>query len=203
MKILCVGRNYSEHIKEMGNAPSSSLVFFMKPDTALVQRNRPFFIPEWTQNVHYETELVLKICKNGKYIQEQFAHTYYNEIGIGIDFTARDLQNDLIAHGQPWEKAKAFDHSAPVGTFLPKERLNIEQGIRFFLKKNGKICQSGNSLDMIYNFDRIIAEISQYVTIKMGDLIFTGTPSGVGTVRIGDVLEAFIEDKMLLRVPVK
>jgi 2-keto-4-pentenoate hydratase/2-oxohepta-3-ene-1,7-dioic acid hydratase in catechol pathway len=175
----------------------------MKPDTALVQRNRPFFIPEWTQNIHYETELVLKVCKNGKYIQERFAHTYYNEIGIGIDFTARDLQNDLMAHGHSWEKAKAFDHSAPIGTFLPKERLNIEQGIRFFLKKNGEICQSGNSFDMIYSFDRIIAEISRYVSIKMGDLIFTGTPAGVGTVQIGDVLEAFIEDKMLLRVPVK
>ena len=203
MKILCVGRNYTEHIHEMGNAPSSALVFFMKPNTALVQRNRPFFIPEWTQDVQYETEIVLKICKNGKYIQEKFAHTYYDEIGIGVDFTARDLQNTLIAQGQPWEKAKAFDNSAPVGTFLPKEQLNIEQGIRFSLKKNGKICQSGNSSDMRYTFDRIIAEISQYVTIKMGDLIFTGTPAGVGTVQKGDILEAFIEDKMLLRVPVK
>jgi len=203
MKILCVGRNYSEHIKEMGNAPSSPLVFFMKPDTALVQRNRPFFIPEWTQDVQYETELVLKVCKNGKYIQERFAHTYYNEIGIGIDFTARDLQNNLIAQGQPWEKAKSFDYSAPVGIFLPKEQLNTQQGIRFFLKKNGTICQSGNSLDMIYDFDRIIVEISKYVTIRMGDLIFTGTPAGVGTVQKNDILEAFIEDKMLLRVPVK
>jgi len=197
MKILCIDRNYVEANDAV------SPIFFMKPNTALVERNRPFFIPEWTQNVHYEAELVLKVCKNGKYIQERFAHTYYNEIGIGIDFTAHDLQNDLITHGQPWEKAKAFDHSAPVGIFLPKERLNIEQGIRFFLKKNGEICQLGNSRDMIYSFDRIITEISQYVTIKMGDLIFTGTPSGVGSVQIGDVLEAFIEDKMLLRVPVK
>lgn len=175
----------------------------MKPNTALVQRNRPFFIPEWTQVVQYEAELVLKVCKNGKYIQEQFAHTYYDEIGIGIDFTAHDLQNDLIAQGLPWEKAKAFDYSAPVGTFLPKEQLNIEQGIRFSLKKNGELCQSGNSREMIFSFDRIIAEISQYVTIKMGDLIFTGTPANVGTVQIGDTLEAFVEDKMLLRVPIK
>jgi 2-keto-4-pentenoate hydratase/2-oxohepta-3-ene-1,7-dioic acid hydratase in catechol pathway len=203
MKILCVGRNYSEHIREMGNAPSSALVFFMKPDTALVQRNRPFFIPEWTHNAQYETELVLRICKNGKYIQERFAHTYYDAIGIGIDFTARDLQNDLIAHGLPWEKAKAFDHSAPIGTFLPKETLDIKGGIGFSLKKNGTICQSGNSRDMRYGFDRIITEISQYVTIKMGDLIFTGTPVGVGTVQRGDLLEGFVEDKMLLRVGVK
>jgi 2-keto-4-pentenoate hydratase/2-oxohepta-3-ene-1,7-dioic acid hydratase in catechol pathway len=200
MKIFCVDRNY---VKEMNNAPFGSLVFFMKPSTALVVRNRPFFVPEWTQSVNYETELVLKICKNGKYIQERFAHTYYNEIGIGIDFTARDLQNDLITHGLPWEKAKAFDHSAPVGTFLHKEQLNIEQGIQFFLKKNGEINQSSNSSDMIFTFDRIIAEISRYVTIKMGDLIFTGTSAGVETVKIGDILEAFIEDKMLLRVPIK
>ena len=203
MKILCVGRNYSEHIKEMGNVSSGALVFFMKPETAQLRRNRPFYIPEWTQDVHHEVELVLKVCKNGKYIHERFAHTYYREIGIGIAFTAHDLQNDLIALGHPWEKAKAFDHSAPVGAFLPKEQLNLKQGVRFFLKKNGEICQSGNSLDMIYDFDRIIAEISQYVTLKMGDLIFTGTPSGTGTVRIGDVLEAFIEDKMLLRVGIK
>jgi len=203
MKILCVGRNYPEHVAEMGNVSSDSLFFFMKPETAQLRRNRPFYIPEWTQNVHHEVELVLKVCKNGKYIQERFAHTYYSDIGVGIDFTARDLQNDLIALGQPWEKAKAFDHSAPVGVFLPKEQLNVKQGIRFSLKKNGKICQSGNSRDMIYDFDRIIAEISQYVTLKMGDLIFTGTPSGVGTVKAGDLLEAFIEDKMLLRVPVR
>jgi len=211
MKILCVGRNYPEHVEEMGNVSSGSvsdalsagLLFFMKPETAQLRRNRPFYIPEWTQNVHHEVELVLKVCKNGKYIQKRFAHTYYSDIGVGIDFTARDLQTDLIALGQPWEKAKAFDHSAPVGVFLPKEQLNVKQGIRFSLKKNGEICQSGNSRDMIYDFDRIIAEISQYVTLKMGDLIFTGTPAGVGTVQAGDLLEAFIEDKMLLRVGVR
>jgi len=203
MKILCVGRNYPEHVKEMGNVSLGSLLFFMKPETAQLRRNRPFYIPEWTQNVHHEVELVLKVCKNGKYIQERFAHTYYSDIGVGIDFTARDLQNDLIALGQPWEKAKAFDQSAPVGTFLPKEQLNVKQGIRFSLKKNGKTCQSGNSRDMIYSFDRIIAEISRYVTLKMGDFIFTGTPADVGTVQTDDVLEAFIEDEMLLRVPVR
>ena len=203
MKILCVDRNYAEHTKEMDNHLSDSLVFFMKPETAQLRRNRPFYIPEWTQNVHYEVKLVLKICKNGKYIQERFAHTYYDEIGIGIDFTARDLQKDLIAHGHPWEKAKAFDYSAPVGTFLPKESLNIEQGIRFSLKKNGELCQSGNSRNMLYSFDHIIAEISQYVTLKMGDLIFTGTPSGSGIVQAGNILTAFIEDEMLLRVAVK
>jgi len=195
MKILCIENNHPKT-----DAP---LIFFMKPDTALLQRNRPFYTPEWTQEVQYETELVLKICKNGKYIQERFAHTYYDAITVGIDFTARDIQNDLIAHGLPWEKSKVFDRSAPIGTFLPKEQLNIQQGIRFSLKKNGEVCQSGNSLDMRYHFDRIIVELSQYVTIRMGDLIFTGTPAGAGTVQTGDVLEAFIEDKMLLRVPVR
>jgi len=178
-------------------------IFFMKPDTALVQRNRPCFIPEWTQEVQYEVALVLKICKNGKYIEERFAHTYYNEIGIGIDFTARDLHNELIANGLPWEKAKAFDHSAPVGMFLPKETFDTKQGIRFALQKNGEIIQSGNSLDMPYSFDRIIAEISQYVTLKQGDLIFVGTTSCIGTVQIGDLLEVFVENKMVLRTPVR
>jgi len=203
MKVLCVDRTYPQHIQDVGDATDNPLIFFMKPETALVHRNRPFYIPEWTQNVQFETELVLKICKNGKYIQERFAHTYYNEIGIGIDFTAQDMKEKLIALHQPWEKAKAFDQSAPLGTFLPKEQLNEKQGIRFSLKKNGTLCQSGNSLDMICNFDRIIAEISQYVTLRTGDLIFTGSPPNAETVQIGDVLEAFIEDKRVLRVPIK
>ncbi|MCL2510779.1 MAG: fumarylacetoacetate hydrolase family protein [Bacteroidales bacterium] len=182
---------------------TAPFIFSMKPDTALLQRNRPFFIPEWTQVVRYEVALVLKICKNGKYIQERFAHTYYDAIGVGIDFMAHDIQNDLIACGLPWEKAKVFDRSAPVGTFLPKEQLNVPQGIRFALKKNGEHILSGSSLDMRYTFDQIIAELSQYVTLKMGDLIFTDPPADGGTVAIGDRLEAFIEDKMLLRVPIK
>jgi len=190
-------------IEKSPSPTGNPFIFSMKPDTALLQRNRPFYIPEWTQEVQYETALVLKICKNGKYIQERFAHTYYDAITIGIDFTARDVQNDLIAHGLPWEKSKVFGRSAPVGTFLPKEQLNLPQGIHFSLKKNGETVQSGNSLDMLYNFDRIIVELSQYVTIRMGDLIFTGTPAGAGTVQMGDLLEAFIGDKMLLRVPVR
>ena len=195
MKILCISKNYSES--------SVPLVFFMKPDTALLQRNRPFYIPEWTQEVQAEVALVLKICKNGKYIQERFAHTYYDAVSVGIDFTAHDIQNDLMAHRLPWEKSKVFDRSAPIGTFLPKEQLNLPQGIRFTLKKNGETVQSGNSLEMCHSFDRIIVELSQYVTLKMGDLIFTGTPATAETVQIGDLLEAFIEDKMLLRVLVR
>jgi len=195
MKILCIENSYPN--------PSAPPVFFMKPNTALVQRNRPVFIPEWTQAVQYEAALVLKICKNGKYIEEQFAHTYYDEIGVGLDFTARDLLNDLIAHGLPWEKAKAFDHSAPVGTFLPKEQFDTQQGIRLSLKKNGTILQSGNSLDIPYSFDHIIAEISQYVTLKQGDLIFIGIASCIGTVQIGDLLEVLVEDRMALRMPVR
>jgi 2-keto-4-pentenoate hydratase/2-oxohepta-3-ene-1,7-dioic acid hydratase in catechol pathway len=203
MKVICVDRTYPEHCQEFGNGDISPLILFLKPETALLHRNRPFYIPEWTKQIRYETELVLKICKNGKYIQERFAHTYYNEIGIGIDFTARDLQDELIAHGLPWEKAKAFDLSAPLGTFLPKEQLNIKQGIRFSLKKNDKLCQSGNSINMIYSFDHIIAEVSQFVTLRTGDLIFTGSPPDIDTVQIGDVLEAFIENENLLRVQVK
>jgi len=203
MKVICVDRTYPEHCQIKGNTHFSPLIFFLKPETALLHRNRPFYIPEWTKQVEYGVELVLKVCKNGKYIQERFANTYYNEIGIGIDFTARDLQDELMALGQPWEKAKSFDLSAPLGTFLAKEQLNLKQGIRFSLNKNAEICQSGNSLDMICNFDTIIAEVSQYITLRTGDLIFTGSPSNVGTLQVGDVLEAFIEGERLLRVPVK
>lgn len=203
MKIICVGKNYCEHIRELGGTPSNEFVFFMKPETALLLRNRPFYLPDWTNDLQYETELVLKICKNGKHIQERFAHTYYDEIGIGIDFTARDVQRELSAKGLPWEKAKAFDFSAPLGAFVPKSQLNQEKGIAFSLKVNGTIKQQANSMDMIHSFDKIVSEVSKFVTLKMGDIIFTGTPAGVGKVAIGDQLEAYIEDRLLLRVMVK
>ncbi|MDR0364424.1 MAG: fumarylacetoacetate hydrolase family protein [Bacteroidales bacterium] len=203
MKIFCVGRNYRDHIKELGGETSEEFVFFMKPETALLQRNRPFYIPPWTNDLQYETELVLKICKNGKYIQEKFAPNYYNEIGIGIDFTARDLQNQLISRGLPWEKCKGFDFSAPIGQFLPKKQLDLEKGINFSLKINDELRQSGNSRDMIHSFDKIISEISKFITLKIGDLIYTGTPAGVEKVQIGDRLEASIENQPLLSVAIK
>lgn len=203
MKIICIGRNYAEHAKELNNPLPEKPVFFMKPETSLLLRNRPFYYPDYSNDIHFETELVLKISRNGKHIQEEFAHRYYDEIGIGIDLTARDLQSECKKKGLPWEIAKAFDSSAPLGEFVPKEKLNLDDGIRFRLNINGEIRQSGNSSDMIFSFDRIIAYVSRFVTLKMGDLIFTGTPEGVGPLKQGDLLEAFIEGEQLLRTRIK
>ena len=198
MKIFCIGRNYIEHAKELNNPLPEKPVFFLKPDTALVIRNRPFFYPEFSKEIHYETELVIKINKNGKYISEKFAHTYYNEIGLGIDFTARDLQQECKQKGLPWEVAKGFDQSAPVSKWIQVTDLSHRDSIRFHLDLNGKTVQNGDSGDMIFSFDKIIVYISKFITLKMGDLIFTGTPAGVGPVKIGDHLEGYLEEKKML-----
>lgn len=203
MKIICIGRNYVDHAKELNNPVPSKPVFFMKPDTALIQKHNPFFYPEFSKDIHYETELVLKICKNGKHIDEKFAHKYYNQIGIGIDLTARDLQNECKKKGLPWEIAKAFDNSAPLGEFLAVSDFNDLDNIKFSLKINGEIRQNGNSGDMIFSFAKIIAYLSQFITLKIGDLIFTGTPAGVGPIKIGDHFEAFIGENKLLSFKVK
>lgn len=203
MKIICIGRNYVEHAKELKNPLPEQPVFFLKPDTSLVIRNRPFFYPEFSSDIHYETELVIQVNKNGKYIQEKFAPTYYNQIGLGIDFTARDIQQNCKKKGLPWEIAKGFDNSAPISKMIPIEGLNDKKNIRFHLKLNGEIVQQGNSLDMIFSFDKIISYLSQFITLKMGDLIYTGTPAGVGPVKIGDHLEGYLEDKKMLNFRVK
>ncbi|MFY8109995.1 MAG: fumarylacetoacetate hydrolase family protein [Bacteroidia bacterium] len=201
MKIFCVGRNYSEHAKELGNAVPENPVIFSKPDTALLKNGEDFYLPDFSNDVHYEAELVIKISKMGKKIQEKFASNYYSEIGFGIDFTARDLQTQLKQKGLPWELAKAFDGSAPIGEFLNVN--DLQNPIQFSLLKNGELVQNGNSNDMIFSFDKIVSFISQYFTLKVGDLIYTGTPAGVGQVKIGDKLEGFIGDKKMLHCEVK
>ncbi len=203
MKIICIGRNYREHAKELNNAVPEKPVFFMKPDTALLQKNNPFFYPDFSKNVQYETEIVLKINRNGRHIEEQFAHKYFDEISVGIDFTARDLQAEQKKKGLPWEIAKAFDQSAPVGKFLPKSQFSDLNDINFSLKINGEIRQQGNTKNMMFGFDRIVSYISQFVSLKPGDLIFTGTPEGVGPIAIDDHFEVFIEQEKLLEFNVK
>ena len=203
MKIICIGRNYAEHAKELNNEVPTEPVYFMKPDSALLTRNKPFYYPDFTKSLHYECEIVLRIDKVGKCINEKFALSYIGAIGIGIDFTARDLQQKAKEKGLPWEKAKAFDHSAPLSRFIPvADFYDIEQ-IEFSLQKNGKLVQSGNTKDMIFSYSTIIAYVSQFMTLKTGDYIFTGTPSGVGPVAIGDKLEAYIGDEKMLTVSIK
>lgn len=203
MKIICIGRNYTEHARELNNPVPSEPVFFMKAGNALLRNNFPFFIPDFSNEIHYETELVIRISKLGKCIQEKFAHTYYNAIGIGIDFTARDLQQKCKEKGLPWEIAKAFDGSAPISEFIPLSELPDRKNIRFHLDINGKTVQSGISSDMIFSFEQIIAYVSRYNTLKTGDLIFTGTPAGVGPVKINDRLEAWLEDRKMLDFRIK
>lgn len=203
MKIIAIGRNYSEHAKELNNEVQDEPVIFLMPETALIRSNKPFFYPDFSNDIHYEVELVVKINKLGKNIGKKFAHRYYNEIGIGIDFTARDLQAKLKEKGLPWEKAKAFDGAAPLGEFIHKKDLPDVNNISFSLEKNGEVVQNGNSGNMIFSIDEIIAQISQYFTLKIGDLVFTGTPAGVGPVKIGDELVAKIKNKTLLKVQVK
>lgn len=201
MKIICIGRNYAEHAKELNNPLPTEPVFFMKPDTALLTEGA-FYIPDFTSNVHYECELVLRIKKVGKHIPEKFALDYVDEIGLGIDFTARDVQDKCKEKGLPWEKAKAFDHSAPLGkTFIPLDK--TATNISFRLEKNGTIVQQGNSSDMIFNFAQVIAYVSQFITLKTGDYIFTGTPSGVGPVSIGDRLVGFLENEKMFDLEIK
>jgi len=201
MKIICIGRNYAEHAKEMKADLPTEPVFFMKPDTALL-KEEDFYMPDFTKDLHHEIELVLKICKAGKHIEEQFAHKYYDEIGLGIDFTARDIQAKCKEKGLPWEKAKAFDNSAPIGAFVKKETLDLGN-INFELKVNGVSRQIGNSKDLIFSFDKVIAYVSQFISLKVGDLIYTGTPEGVAAVAIGDRLEGFMNNSSLLKLTIK
>jgi 2-keto-4-pentenoate hydratase/2-oxohepta-3-ene-1,7-dioic acid hydratase in catechol pathway len=203
MKIFCIGRNYAEHAKELGNEIPDEPVIFMKPKSAVLQPNTPFYYPEFTNELHYECELVVKISKNGKYITEKTARNYYNAITLGIDFTARDIQNELKKKGLPWEKAKAWDNSAVLGTWLSLKPEENCDNINFYMNKNGEIVQKGNSNQMIHNVDKIISHISNYFSLNIGDLIFTGTPAGVGECVVGDELEGFYEGESLFKLMVQ
>lgn len=203
MKIFCVGRNYVAHAEELGNEVPDEPVVFMKPKSALLQPHTPFYYPEFTNELHYECELVLRISKNGKYIQEKFANKYYDAVTVGIDFTARDLQNELKEKGLPWEKAKAWDNSAAIGKWIPMNALKNKKDIHFSLYKNKELAQQGSSELMIHSFDEIVAHISNYFSVNIGDLIFTGTPKGVGELVVGDELEGYLEDEVLLNLEVK
>lgn len=203
MKIICIGRNYVDHIHELQNEVPTEPVIFLKPETALVLKNQPFFIPDFSQDVHHEIELVVRINRVGKNIEARFAHKYYQDISVGIDFTARDLQSKLKAKGLPWERAKAFDGAAVVGEFKNIEEFNNIQNIDFSLSKNGEIVQSGNTSCMINRVDQIIEEVSKYFTLKIGDLIYTGTPAGVGPVAKNDLLEGFLGAQRLFSLSVK
>jgi 2-keto-4-pentenoate hydratase/2-oxohepta-3-ene-1,7-dioic acid hydratase in catechol pathway len=202
MKIICIGRNYVEHARELGNEVPQEPIIFMKPPSALLVNDKPLYYPDFTDDLHYELELVLKICKNGKSVQPEFAHRYYEEIALGIDFTARDIQSKLKAKGHPWEKAKGFDGSAVLSPFRPLMDYNREK-ILFSLKKNGNTVQEGDTSLMIFNFNSLVCHITKYFKLQMGDLIYTGTPAGVGPVKIGDVLEGFLEGDKLLHCEIR
>lgn len=203
MKIIAVGRNYAAHARELNNEIPGKPVIFLKPDTAVLKDNKPFYIPDFSADIHFELEVVLKICKEGKHIAEKFATNYYEEIGLGIDFTARDIQSVHKEKGLPWELAKAFDHSAVISNFLPKQDFTDIYQLNFELQVNQQSRQKGDTSLLLFSFEKIIAFVSQYITLKKGDLIFTGTPQGVGQVKAGDHLEAWLEDKKLLDFNVK
>lgn len=203
MKIICIGRNYVDHIEELRNERPAEPVVFMKPDSAVLLKQHPFVIPEFSEDIHHEIEIIVKINKVGKYIEPKFAHKYYDEISVGIDFTARDLQQKLKSKGLPWEKAKAFDGSAVIGDFLAKEQFSSLENITFELTNNDKSVQIGNTSLMLWNIDELISYVSQYFTLKIGDIIFTGTPAGVAAVKPDDVLEGFLEGHKLFRIQVK
>ncbi|MCX6350393.1 MAG: fumarylacetoacetate hydrolase family protein [Bacteroidetes bacterium] len=203
MKIICVGRNYAEHAKELNNEVPENPVIFMKPESSLNKDNRPFFIPAFSDDIHYEVEVVVRIGKNGKHIAPQFAMDYIKDFGLGIDFTARDLQSQLKAKGLPWELAKGFDLSAVTGKFYPKEEIKNPANINFSLQKNGEVVQSGNTADMLFSFQDIISFVSKYFTLKIGDLIFTGTPKGVGRVTREDILIGYFEGEESFKIKVK
>jgi 2-keto-4-pentenoate hydratase/2-oxohepta-3-ene-1,7-dioic acid hydratase in catechol pathway len=203
MKIICIGRNYAKHIEELQNERPTEPVIFIKPDTAVLAKDHPFVIPEFSQDIHHEIEIIVKICKVGKHIDQKFAHKYYHEISIGIDFTARDLQQTLKEKGLPWEKAKGFDGSAVIGAFSSKNIFSSDESLKFELTNNKKTVQIGNSSLMLWKIDEIISYVSQFFTLKIGDIIFTGTPEGVAAVKPGDVLEGFLENKQLFRIQVK
>ena len=203
MKIICIGRNYIDHIKELSNQKPMNPVVFLKPDSAVIAKNQNFIIPSFSNEIHHEVELVIKINKVGKHIDKSFSHKYYDEIGLGIDFTARDIQSNLKEKGHPWEKSKAFDNSCMVGNFLKKEKIENISKIEFSLKKNNEVVQSGCSNDMLWKIDELISYVSQYFTLKIGDLIFTGTPSGVSKVESGDILEGYISSFKMFTLKVK
>lgn len=203
MKIICIGRNYAKHVQELQNERPSEPVIFLKPDTAILPKNMPFFIPDFSSDIHHEVEILVRINRVGKYIESRFAHKYYDEIGLGIDFTARDVQAQLKEKGLPWEKAKAFDGSAVIGNFVNKNDFSSLNSINFELTNNGISVQTGNTTDMMWKIDDIIAYVSQYFTLKIGDIIFTGTPEGVAKVNTNDVLEGFIEGNQMFKIHVK
>ena len=203
MKIICIGRNYVKHIEELQNERPDEPVVFLKPDSAILLKQHPFVIPEFSNDVHHEVEVLVKINKVGKYIEPKFAHNYYDEIGLGIDFTARDLQSKLKEKGLPWEKSKAFDGSAVIGDFYPKSEFNSLENINFELTNNGKVVQKGNTNHMMWKIDELISHVSQFFTLKKGDIIFTGTPEGVSAVKPNDILEGYIENKKSFRIQVK
>lgn len=203
MKIIAVGRNYINHAKELHNPVPEKPVIFLKPDTAVLKDNKDFYYPDFSKDVHYEAEVVLRISNEGKHVSKKFAHRYYDAIGLGIDFTARDIQNQHKEKGLPWELAKAFDHSAVISPLIAKEEFEDVQNLSFSLQKNGETVQKGNTKDVIFSFDDLIVFISQYITLRKGDLIYTGTPEGVGSVQIGDKLEGFLQGKQMFTCYVK
>ncbi len=203
MKIFAIGQNYVEHNKELNSKNPTEPVVFMKPDTALLRNNKPFYVPDFSQELHYETELIVKIDRIGKNIVSRFASRYYSEIGLGVDFTARDLQRRLKAEGKPWEISKAFDNSAVIGNFMPVEALGNVQDIRFRMDLNGTTVQNGHSAEMIFAIDELIAYVSRFFTLKIGDILFTGTPAGVGTVKPGDNLKGYISDQKMFDFNIK
>ena len=203
MKIIAIGRNYAAHIEELNNERPSAPVIFLKPDTALLKNNAPFYHPDFSSNIHFEVELLLKINREGKYIEKEFAHKYFDEVGLGIDFTARDLQQQCKEKGLPWEIAKAFNGSAPVSEFVDKQQFRDLKNINFKLEKNSEAVQNGNTSLMLFDFDEIISYVSKFFTLKKGDIIFTGTPAGVGKVAVGDRLTGFVENQKMLDFEVK
>jgi 2-keto-4-pentenoate hydratase/2-oxohepta-3-ene-1,7-dioic acid hydratase in catechol pathway len=203
MKIIAIGRNYAEHIKELNNERPDEPVIFTKPETAILKDNEPFYYPDFSQDIHHEVEIIIKISKMGKNIEEKFAHKYYEEVGIGIDFTARDVQSKLKAKGLPWDLAKGFNGSAPISAFVPKSKFADLTDLKFHLNVNDQLRQEGNTSMMLFPIDTIISFISRYFTLKTGDIIFTGTPAGVAEVKVGDTLSAFIEGEKMLEFEVK
>ena len=203
MKIICVGQNYLNHIKELNSKRNKSPILFLKPDSSIIQKNQPFFIPEFSKEIHYEAEIILKFDKLGKHIDRKFSNKYYNQISLGIDFTARDLQEKLKKSGHPWEKAKSFDNSAVIGDWIDLNNFQDINNINFCLKLNNEIVQSSNSSNMIWKIDDLVTEVSNYFTLKIGDILFTGTPEGVGKVSIGDVLDGFLEEKKVFSIKKK
>ena len=203
MEIICIGRNHADHISELNNERPTETVIFLKPDSSILPNKNPFVIPAFSNDIHHEVEILVKICKVGKHIDAKFAHKYYEEIGLGIDFTARDVQSKLKEKGLPWEKAKAFDHSAVIGNFTSKKDFSSLENINFELKSNGAIVQEGNTSLMLWKIDELISYVSQYFTLKIGDIIFTGTPKGVAKVTEGDVLEGFIEGKPMFKIQIR